>query len=119
MYLSYNTNSRYQQDVAARTLVMLEQMAFDLMGINKNAYEAHFGGLDEEALKNLYVRNNLTNLTRSLYQKIKFVKYMCGDMDEAAKHYHLLQELNANCATGEFGGFYIYASKMYCCSLFF
>jgi len=89
---------QYQQDVSARTLAMLEQMAFDLMGLNKNAYEAHFGGLDEEALKNLYVRNNLTNLTRSLYQKIRYVKYMCGDMDEAAKHYDLHQELTASCA---------------------
>ena len=86
---------------------MFEQMAFDFMGLNKNAYEAHFGGFDEEALKNLYVRNNLTNLTRSLYQKIRYVKYMCGDIDEAAKHYDLHQELTASCAvqatTGEFG----------------
>lgn len=81
-------------------------MAYDLMGLKKNCcYEAHFG-LDEEALKKFFVRNKLANMSRCLYQKIKYVTYMCGDMDAAAKHYDLQEELNANCSvqatTGEF-----------------
>ncbi len=81
-------------------------MAFDLMGINSNAYEA-LSGLDEEALQHLLVRKKLANASRNLYQKIKYVSYMCGDMDAAAKYYDLQDELNANCSevqasTGEF-----------------
>ena len=81
-------------------------MAFDLMGTNSNAYEA-LSGLDEEALQHLLVRKKLANTSRNLYQKIKYVSYMCGDMDAAAKHYDLQDELNANCSevqasTGEF-----------------
>ena len=97
-------------------LATLGQLAFDLMGANKNAYEAHFNGLDEEAVKNIYVQNKSTNLTVNMFQKIKYVKYMCGDMDAAAKHYDLQEELNANCqvqnTTGEFG-LYAPASKIY------
>lgn len=102
-------------------MATLEQLTFDLMGVNKNAYEDHFGGLNEDGVKELYARNNVTSLTRHLYQKIKFVKYMCGDMDEAARHYDLQKELNANCkvqaTTGEFG--LLLALEMYFYSLLF
>ena len=88
-------------------MATLLQMTFDLMGVNSNAYEEHFGGLKEDGVKEFYIRNNISSLARVLYQKIKFCKYMCGDMDEAARHYDLQQELNANCAvqatTGESG----------------
>jgi hypothetical protein len=87
-------------------MVIFEQMALDLMGVNVNAYEDHFGGLSEDAVKEFYIRSNMTSLTRTLLQKIKYVKYMGGDMDAAAKHYDLLQQQNSNCAvrdtTGEF-----------------
>ena len=80
-------------------------MAYDLMGSNKNAYET-LSDLDEEALINFLIRNKLVNMTRNLYQKIKYVKYMCGDLDAAAKHYDLQEELNVNSSpeatTGEF-----------------
>eukprot|EP00984_Skeletonema_dohrnii_P030217 scaffold21542_cov121-Skeletonema_dohrnii-CCMP3373.AAC.2 len=101
---------QYQHQTAARTLAISEQMAYDLMGLKKNCYEAHFG-LDEEALKNFFVRNKLANMARNLYQKIKYVTYMCGDMDAAAKHYDLQEELNANCSvqatTGRTSFFFI------------
>ena len=85
---------------------MFEQMTFDLMGLEKNAYESHFGGLSEDAVLDFAMKNKIRNLRRGLYQKIRYVKYMCGDMDAAAKHYDLQQELYANCAgqatNGEF-----------------
>lgn len=81
-------------------------MAYDLMGTDKNAYET-LSDLDEKALINFLIRNKLVNMTRNLYQKIKYVKYMCGDLDAAAKHYDLQEELNVNISgaqatTGEF-----------------
>ena len=90
-----------------KIMAVYEQMTFDLMGLEKNAYESHFGGLSEDAVIDFAMKNKITNLSRALYQKIRYVKYMCGDMDAAAKHYDLQQELYANCAgqatTGELG----------------
>ena len=84
---------------------MLEQFTFDLMGLEKNAYGSHFGGLNEGTVIDFTTRNKLTNFSRMLHQKIRYVKYMCGDMDAAAKHYDAQQELYANYAgqatTGE------------------
>ena len=68
------------------------------MGLEKNAYNSHFGGLNEDAVIDFAMKNKLTNLARTIYQKIRYVKYICGDMDAAAKHYDLQQELYANCA---------------------
>lgn len=81
-------------------------MAYDLMGINDNAYES-LSDLNEDTLLSYLIRNKLVNMTRNLYQKIKYVSYFCGDMDKAAKQYDLLEELNVNssgvqAATGEF-----------------
>ncbi len=70
-------------------------MAYDLMGSNKNAYE-RLSDLDEEALLNFLIRNKLVNMTKTLYQKKKYVAYFSGDMDTAAKHYELQEELNVN-----------------------
>jgi hypothetical protein len=92
-----------------KIMAMFEQMTFDLMGLEKNAYESHFGGLSEDAVLDFAMKNKITNLSRGLYQKIRYVKYMCGDMDAAAKHYDLQQQrdLYAECAgqatTGELG----------------
>ncbi len=101
---------RYNQHLMVKNMLALQQMTYDLMGIQKNAYEDHFSGLNEDAVKAFSIKNKLTSFTRTLYQKIRYVKYMCGDMDAAAKHYDLQQELYANCAgqatTGEFGLYY-------------
>ena len=79
-------------------MTVLKQMTYDLMGIKKNAYDNHFGGLNEDTVIELTLQKKLTAYTRMMYQKIKYVKYMCGDMDAAAKHYDLKEELYANCA---------------------
>ena len=98
-------NERYNQLVLVKTMAVLEQLTFDLMGLEKDAYGSHFGGLNEDAAIDFAIRNKLTNLLRMIYQKIRYVKYMCGDMDAAAKHYDAQQELYANYAgqatTGE------------------
>ena len=94
----YYLNDRYNQLVSVKTMAVLEQMTFDLMGLEKDAYASHFGGLNEDAVIDFAIRNKLTNLSRMIYQKIRYVKYMCGDMDAAAKHYDAQQELYANCA---------------------
>ena len=79
-----------------KTLAVLEQMTFDLMGLEKDAYGSHFGGLKEDAVIGFVVKN--VHLSRMIYQKIRYVKYMCGDMTAAAKYYEAQQELYANCA---------------------
>ena len=89
---------RYNQLVAVKTLSVLEQMTYDLMGLEKNAYNSNFGGLNEDAVIDFAIKNKFSNLLRVIYQKTRYVKYMCGDMDAAAKHYDLQQELYANCA---------------------
>lgn len=87
-------------------MAVLQQMTYDLMGVEKNAYGSHFGGLNEQAVIDFTIKNKLTVYTRTIYQKIRYVKYMCGDMDGAAVYYDLLQDLYANCAgqdrNGEF-----------------
>ncbi len=97
---------RYNQKGLVKTMGVLEQMTFDLMGVEKNAYDSHFGGLNEDAVLDFVIKHNVTAMTRTIYQKIKYVKYMCGDMDAAANYYDLQQELYANCAgqatNGEF-----------------
>ncbi len=97
--------SRHQHHSLARVFAISEQMAYDLMGSSKNAYEI-LSDLDEEALLNFLIRNKLVNMTRNLYQKRKYVSYFCGDMDTAAKTYELLEELNekgaVQASTGEF-----------------
>ena len=74
-------------------MAILEQMTFDLMGLENNAYADHFSGMDEDAVKDFLLKNKELSLVRTLYQKIKYVKYMCGDMDAAAKHHDLQQDL--------------------------
>ncbi|KAL7499306.1 hypothetical protein ACHAWT_009981 [Skeletonema menzelii] len=89
---------QYKQEGMVKTMTVLKQMTYDLMGIKKNAYDNHFGGLNEDTVIELTLQKKLTAYTRMMYQKIKYVKYMCGDMDAAAKHYDLKEELYANCA---------------------
>lgn len=106
-------------------MLALQQMTFDLMGLEKNAYENHFGGLNEDAVKDFAIKNKLTSLSRILYQKIRYVKYMCGDMDAAAKHYDLHydlhQELYANCAGQATTGKFIFYNLPFVsfCTLFY
>ena len=96
--LRYYLNDRYNQLVSVKTMAVFEQMTFDLMGLEKDAYGNHFGGLNEDAVIDFAIRNKLTHQLRMIYQKIRYVKYMCGDMDAAAKYYDAQQELYANCA---------------------
>ena len=79
-------------------MTILQQMTYDLMGIKKNAYDKHFGGLNEDTVIEFTLQKKLVAFTRMIYQKNRYVKYMCGDMDAAAKHHDLQEELNANCA---------------------
>jgi hypothetical protein len=72
-------------------MAICDQLTFDLMGVDKNAYEDLFGGLNEDGVIELFVRENNWAKLNVMYQKIKYVKYMCGDMDEAAKYYDLFQ----------------------------
>lgn len=72
-------------------MAICDQLTFDLMGVDKNAYEDLFGGLNEDGVRELFVRENDFSLLNAMYQKIKYVKYMCGDMDEAVKYYDLYQ----------------------------
>ena len=69
-------------------------MTYDLLGIEKNAYEEHFGGMNEIAVRDFITKKKMNSMIRTLYSKIKYVKYMCGNMDEAAKHYDMQQELS-------------------------
>jgi tetratricopeptide (TPR) repeat protein len=89
---------QYNQNGMVKSMAIYEQMTFDLMGLEKNAYDSHYGGLNEDAVLDMTIKNKVAALTRTLNQKIRYVKYMCGDMDAAAKHYDLQQELYANCA---------------------
>jgi len=102
----YHPIYRYNQNGMVKSMAIYEQMTFDLMGLEKNAYDSHYGGLNEDAVLDMTIKNKVAALTRTLNQKIRYVKYMCGDMDAAAKHYDLQQELYANCAgqatNGEF-----------------
>ena len=72
-------------------MAICDQLTLDLMGVDKNAYEDLFGGLNEDGVIELFVRENNWAQLNVMYQKIKYVKYMCGDMDEAAKYYDLYQ----------------------------
>ena len=82
---------RYNQKGLVKTLTVLEQMTYDLMGVEKNAYGSNFGGMNEEAVLDFSIKHNVAAMARTIYQKIRYVKYMCGDMDEAAKYYDLYQ----------------------------
>ena len=98
-------NCRYNQKGLVKTLTVLEQMTFDLMGIEKNAYGSNFGGMNEEAVLDFSMKHKVSILVRIIYQKTRYVKYMCGDMDAAAECYDLQQNFHANCqqaANGEF-----------------
>ena len=72
-------------------MAICDQLTFDLMGVDKNAYEDLFGGLNEDGVIELFVQENDFSLLNLMYQKIRYVKYMCGDMDEAVKYYDLYQ----------------------------
>ena len=72
-------------------MAICDQLTLDLMGVDKNAYEDLFGGLNEDGVRELFVRENDFSLLKLMYQKIRYVKYMCGDMDEAVKYYDLYQ----------------------------
>ncbi len=76
------------------------------MGEEKNTYGSNFGGMNEEAVLDFTIKHKVSILVRTIYQKIRYVKYMCGDMDAAANCYDLQQDLYANCAgqaaNGEF-----------------
>ena len=76
------------------------------MGVEKNAYGSNFGGMNEEAVLDFTIKHKVSILVRTIYQKIRYVKYMCGDMDAAAEYYDLQQNFFATCegqaANGEF-----------------
>lgn len=72
-------------------MAICDQLTFDLMGVDKNAYEDLFGGLNEDGVIELFVQENDFSLLTNIFQKIRYVKYMCGDMDEAVKYYDLYQ----------------------------
>lgn len=84
-------------------MAICDQLTFDLMGVDENAYEDLFGGLNEDGLIELFLREKNWGQLHILYQKRKYVKYMCGDMDEALKHYELYQEVTSiSQNTGEY-----------------
>lgn len=85
---------RYQQYTGAKIMAICDQLALDLMGVDKNVYEDQFGGLNEDGVMELFVREKNFSQLNVLYQKIKYVNYMCGDMDEAVKYYDLHQEVS-------------------------
>ena len=72
-------------------MAIYDQLTLNLMGVDKNAYEDLFGGLNEDGVIELFVRENNWAQLKLMYQKIEYVKYMCGDMDEAVKYYDLYQ----------------------------
>jgi hypothetical protein len=84
-------------------MAIYNQLTLNLMGVDKNAYEDLFGGLNEDGVIELFVRENNWAQLNVMYQKIKYVKYMCGDMDEAVKYYDLNQGMvSISKNTGEF-----------------
>ena len=89
-------------------MAICDQVTLDLMGVDENAYEDLFGGLNEDGVIELFLREKNWGLLQILYQKRKYVKYMCGDMDEALKHYELYQGvISSHMNTGEYIGYIV------------
>eukprot|EP00804_Cyclotella_cryptica_P027830 CCRYP_009244-RA/>CCRYP_009244-RA protein AED:0.13 eAED:0.13 QI:0/0.87/0.66/1/0.25/0.22/9/246/899 len=66
-----------------------QQLAFDFMGVEENAYSLYFSGMTEESCFDASCRNNHSAICRYICQKRKHVAFWTGDMDVAAQMYEL------------------------------
>eukprot|EP00804_Cyclotella_cryptica_P017947 CCRYP_001294-RA/>CCRYP_001294-RA protein AED:0.11 eAED:0.11 QI:0/1/0.75/1/0.57/0.5/8/387/881 len=88
-----------QQHMAGKCLMAAHQLAFDLMGVEKNAFSIYFAGMTEESCFLSSRQNNQPAICRYFCQKRKFVAFWTGDMDAAAEMYEVSREFPL-CSTG-------------------
>lgn len=75
--------------MVGKNILILYQLALDLMGINQNAFSLYHPGMSEQSCFSDARQNNERSICRTLCIKRKYAAYWTGNMDTAAKMYEL------------------------------
>ncbi|KAL7542862.1 hypothetical protein ACHAXR_012160 [Thalassiosira sp. AJA248-18] len=71
------------------SLVMFEQICFDLMGIKQNAFSLYAADMTEDTCLEDSRQKNMELLIKLIFNKRKFVGYYTGDMDTVGEMHEL------------------------------